>query len=151
MLHNRNMPRMFKFNNIIHPQQLPTPSSPIASNDETANISMPSTPTSHLSQSPGAESPSSSSASSMVRGVNNNSSRLNNRRRRTLRNETKRPYHSPNHVSPPHDKPMTKNDIYFALDCEVSRIMLSVYCQLLHTSHSNKTLSFSYTDGWCRS
>lgn len=149
MLHNRNMPRMFKFNNIIHPQQLPTPSSPIASNDETANSSMPSTPTSHLSQSPGAESPSSSSASS--RGVNNNSSRLNNRRRRTLRNETKRPYHSPNHVSPPHDKPMTKNDIYFALDCEVSRIMLSVYCQLLHTSHSNKTLSFSYTDGWCRS
>lgn len=30
-----------------------------------------------------------------------------------------RPYHSPTHVSPPHDKPMTKNDIYFALDCEM--------------------------------
>ena len=25
-----------------------------------------------------------------------------------------------NPTSPPHDKPMTKNDLYFALDCEVS-------------------------------
>ena len=142
------MPRMFKFNNNIHPQQLPTPSSPIASNDETANSSMPSTPTSHLSQSPGAESPSSSSASSMVRGVNNNLSRLNNRRRRTLRNETKRPYHSPNHVSPPHDKPMTKNDIYFALDCEVSRITLSVYCQLLRKLLTHSNNSFFLLHRW---
>ena len=148
MLHNRNMPRMFKFNNNIHPQQLPTPSSPIASNDETANSSMPSTPTSHLSQSPGAESPSSSSASSMVRGVNNNLSRLNNRRRRTLRNETKRPYHSPNHVSPPHDKPMTKNDIYFALDCEVSRIMLSAHCQLLRILLTHSNNSFFLLHRW---
>ena len=42
------------------------------------------------------------------------------RRRQAPRNIEQRPYHSPNHISPPHDKPMTKNDMYFALDCEVS-------------------------------
>lgn len=30
-------------------------------------------------------------------------------------------------VSPPHDRPMTKNDLYFALDCEVSYV-LNVTC-----------------------
>ena len=47
------------------------------------------------------------------------------RRRGTPRNIEKRPYHSPTHVSPPHDAPMTKNDIYFALDCEVSESILT--------------------------
>ena len=45
------------------------------------------------------------------------------RRRQAPRNIEQRPYHSPNHISPPHDKPMTKNDMYFALDCEVSRTL----------------------------
>lgn len=42
------------------------------------------------------------------------------RRKCALRNIEKRPYHLPTHISPPHDAPMTKNDLYFALDCEVS-------------------------------
>ena len=37
-----------------------------------------------------------------------------NRRRRRGAKSYKTP------ASPPHDRPMTKNDLYFALDCEVS-------------------------------
>jgi len=67
-------------------------------------------------------SPSSSTASRDSQG-SGRTGKLGSRRRRsrgtTSKNIEKRPYHSPTHVSPPHDKPMTKNDMYFALDCEV--------------------------------
>ena len=69
--------------------------------------------------------------------------KLGGRRRRsraTSRNIEKRPYHSPSHVSPPHDKPMTKNDMYFALDCEVRRLV----CQNMSKMRSVPlTLPFS--------
>ena len=116
------------------------PSSPVAcveSSGGSSDETMPSTPSSHHS-SPGAHrsSPggidssggddlSPRSTGGVGGGGFNNSRWINNRYRRrgrgaTPRNQEKRPYHSPNHISPPHDKPMTKNDIYFALDCEVS-------------------------------
>ena len=67
-------------------------------------------------------SPSSSTASRDSQG-SGRTGKLGSRRRRsrgtTSKTIEKRPYHSPTHVSPPHDKPMTKNDMYFALDCEV--------------------------------
>ena len=126
---------LFKF----HQVQNNAPSTPVESNsgsaDDNTTNSMASTPSSHQS-SPGGEScdlgggPSSSPSSSSRGGTTNNNnnnagnSRLRRRLRRsrgvTPRNQEKRPYHSPNHISPPHDRPMTKNDIYFALDCEVS-------------------------------
>lgn len=124
---------LFKF----HQVQNNAPSTPVESNsggsaDDNTTNSMASTPSSHQS-SPGGEScdpgggPSSSPSSSSRGGTTNNNNVGNARFRRRLRrrgvtprNQEKRPYHSPNHISPPHDKPMTKNDIYFALDCEVS-------------------------------
>lgn len=124
---------LFKF----HQVQNNAPSTPVESNsgsaDDNTTNSMASTPSSHQS-SPGGEScdpgggPSSSPSSSSRGGTTNNNNNVGNARFRrrlrrrgvTPRNQEKRPYHSPNHISPPHDKPMTKNDIYFALDCEVS-------------------------------
>ena len=112
---------LFKF----HQVQNNAPSTPVESNsgsaDDNTTNSMASTPSSHQS-SPGGESCDpgggpSSSPSSSSRGFRR---RLRRSRGVTPRNQEKRPYHSPNHISPPHDKPMTKNDIYFALDCEVS-------------------------------
>mmetsp|Transcript_19666 Transcript_19666/g.46172 ORF Transcript_19666/g.46172 Transcript_19666/m.46172 type:complete len:374 (+) Transcript_19666:189-1310(+) len=64
-------------------------------------------------------SPSTASRDSQGSG---RTGKLGSRRRRSRapsKNIEKRPYHSPSHVSPPHDKPMTKNDMYFALDCEM--------------------------------
>lgn len=87
------------------------PSTPIEHDGSgDGSSTMPPTPTSQLS------SPT-DSYESAPRGNN----RWHNRPRRkgAPRNMEKRPYHSPTHVSPPHDAPMTKNDIYFALDCEV--------------------------------
>ncbi len=89
------------------------PSTPVeqdASVDDASN-SMPSTPASIQS-----------SPESYFSRASNFGSHWHSRRRRrgTLKNVEKRPYHSPTHVSPPHDAPMTKNDMYFALDCEVS-------------------------------
>lgn len=114
------------------------PDSPIGcmveSSGGSSDDTMPSTPSSHHS-SPGAHRSSPggidsggddlSPRSTSGGGGFNNSRWNNNRYRRrgrgaTPRNQEKRPYHSPNHISPPHDRPMTKNDIYFALDCEVS-------------------------------
>ena len=94
------------------------PSTPVeqdASADD-ASSSLPSTPASVQS------SPESYDSRASKGG-----SHWHNRRRRrgTPRNIEKRPYHSPTHVSPPHDAPMTKNDIYFALDCEVSESSLT--------------------------
>jgi len=113
------------------------PDSPIGcmveSSGGSSDDTMPSTPSSHHS-SPGAHRSSPGgidsggddlSPRSTGGGGGFNNRWINNRYRRrgrgaTPRNQEKRPYHSPNHISPPHDRPMTKNDIYFALDCEVS-------------------------------
>ena len=94
------------------------PTTPVEQhNDGVDSKGTPATPSSIPSPSSVASSPGSHES-----GLKGNG-RWNNRRRRTrgsLRNTEKRPYHSPTHVSPPHDAPMTKNDIYFGLDCEVS-------------------------------
>ena len=89
------------------------PSTPVeqdASVDD-ASRSIPSTPASTQS--------SPESCYSRASGFGNHW-QSRRRRRGPARNVEKRPYHSPTHVSPPHDAPMTKNDMYFALDCEVS-------------------------------
>lgn len=86
---------------------------------------MPSTPVEHDGSADAASNiitPTSISSSpgSFESGAKGSSRWQNRRRRRGApRNTEKRPYHSPTHVSPPHDKPMTKNDMYFALDCEM--------------------------------
>jgi len=103
---------MSMFNKFYQVQNMA--SSPVeqyASADDSSNNGsiMPSTPTSHQS--------SPESCDSAAKG---NGHWQNRRRRRgTPRNTEKRPYHSPTHISPPHDKPMTKSDMYFALDCEM--------------------------------
>jgi len=126
------------------------PDSPIGcmveSSGGSSDDTMPSTPSSHHS-SPGAHRSSPGgidsggddlSPRSTGGGGGFNNSRWNNNRYRrsrgrgaTPRNQEKRPYHSPNHISPPHDRPMTKNDIYFALDCEVSYQTVAVVEVLL--------------------
>ena len=109
------------------------PDSPIGcmveSSGGSSDDTMPSTPSSHHSspgahRSPGIDSGGDdlSPRSTGGGGGFNNGNRYRRRGRgATPRNQEKRPYHSPNHISPPHDRPMTKNDIYFALDCEVSQ------------------------------
>jgi len=87
------------------------------SSDDASSSTAPLTP-----QSPSAES----REDQPQRGAtwnkyNQNRRRMRNNKPRNFgpRNTEMRPYHSPTHVSPPHDRPMTKNDIYFALDCEM--------------------------------
>ncbi len=69
------------------------------------------------------------------------------------RNTEMRPYHLPTHVSPPHDRPMTKNDIYFALDCEVRHISCNCLVTIFQpissvmTSHPLIPILLSI-DGW---
>jgi hypothetical protein len=90
------------------------------SSDDASSSTAPLTP-----QSPSAES----REDQPQRGATWNKYNQNRRRMRNKprnfgpRNTEMRPYHSPTHVSPPHDRPMTKNDIYFALDCEVRHIV----------------------------
>lgn len=109
---------MFKFQVSNMPS---TPVEKYSSSDDSTKMS--TTPGSlQLSMSPGS---CGSNASSKGNNTANNHRWHNRRRQRSApRNQEKRPYHLPSHVSPPHDKPMTKNDIYFALDCEVSETML---------------------------
>ena len=102
----------------------------VESSGGSSDDTMPSTPSSHHSspgahRSPGIDSGGDdlSPRSTGGGGGFNNGNRYRRRGRgATPRNQEKRPYHSPNHISPPHDRPMTKNDIYFALDCEVSNL-----------------------------
>jgi hypothetical protein len=100
----------------IHVQNVPTtPVEQDGSADDASN-SLPSTPAS-IQSSP--------ESYDMCASKGGNHWHTRRRRRGTPRNIEKRPYHSPTHVSPPHDAPMTKNDIYFALDCEVSNPILT--------------------------
>lgn len=101
--HDANIMRMFQFQ--LHPL---TPVEDYTCADDTYTV--PSSPSSSQSSPESCDVPS--------RG--GNLWRNGRRHRYAPRNIEQRPYHSPNHVSPPHDKPMTKNDMYFALDCEVS-------------------------------
>ena len=109
--------RMFRFQ--LHPL---TPVEDYTCADDTYTV--PSSPSSSQS------SPESCDFPSRGRWQNGR------RHRHATRNIEQRPYHSPNHISPPHDKPMTKNDMYFALDCEVSyqlrrRLRLAKECLVL--------------------
>lgn len=155
---------------VIDPEMPTTPAEknvlkqPNAGSDELSLVTAPLTPQSPPSveslpsaeSSPAAESsPSVESredqpqrGSSWNRGYNQNRRRYNNNRPKPRkfgpRNTEMRPYHSPNHVSPPHDRPMTKNDIYFALDCEVRlffRLLCSPYASRIY--HLNLTFIFA--------
>ncbi|KAL7492810.1 hypothetical protein ACHAWT_001817 [Skeletonema menzelii] len=86
------------------------------SSDDASSSAAPVTP-----QSPSAESREDQpQRGNAWNRYNQNRRRVRNKPRHFgPRNTEMRPYHSPTHVSPPHDKPMTKNDIYFALDCEM--------------------------------
>lgn len=78
-------------------------------------------PTYHWSPSSDDSSatPSSPSSESWDHASRGGSTRANRRRRKGSKKDKK----TQNSTSPPHDKPMTKNDIYFALDCEVSLLL----------------------------
>lgn len=96
------------------------------SSDDASSTTAPVTP-----QSPSAESREDQpQTGNGWNRYNQNRRRMRNKSRNFgPRNTEMRPYHSPTHVSPPHDRPMTKNDIYFALDCEVRHIVrLSRHC-----------------------
>jgi len=147
---------------VLDPEMPTTPAEknvlkqPNAGSDELSLFTAPLTPQSPPSveslpsaeSSPAAESsPSVESredqpqrGSSWNRGYNQNRRRYNNSRPKPRkfgpRNTEMRPYHSPNHVSPPHDRPMTKNDIYFALDCEV-RLFFGLLCSPYHISYQS--------------
>jgi hypothetical protein len=66
------------------------------------------------------------------------------RRKCALRNIEKRPYHLPTHISPPHDAPMTKNDLYFALDCEVSNLTMKINFIMCFTCVLNFLILFQH-------
>jgi hypothetical protein len=91
------------------------------SSDDSSSSTAPLTP-----QSPSAESREDQpQTGSSWNKYHHNRRRFRNKPRNYgPRNTEMRPYHSPTHVSPPHDRPMTKNDIYFALDCEVRPIVM---------------------------
>jgi len=98
------------------------PSTPVERHHHRASSSRSLTPTSPLSPASASSSPGSSCGSSPG-GTTRRRARGGRRHRRGggggARNAEQRPYHAPTHVSPPHDKPMGKNDMYFALDCEM--------------------------------
>lgn len=148
---------------VLDPEMPTTPAEknvlkqPNAGSDELSLVTAPLTPQSPPSESlPSAESSPAADSSQSVesredqpqrrsswnRGHNQNRRRYNNNRPKPRkfgpRNTEMRPYHSPNHVSPPHDRPMTKNDIYFALDCEV-RLFFRLLCSHI-TFCINKSL-----------
>mmetsp|Transcript_18202 Transcript_18202/g.37294 ORF Transcript_18202/g.37294 Transcript_18202/m.37294 type:complete len:350 (-) Transcript_18202:193-1242(-) len=64
-------------------------------------------------------SPSSPASESWDHSSRGGHSTRTRRRRRGGNRGSEKKVHSPISTSPPHDKPMTKNDIYFALDCEM--------------------------------
>ena len=102
------------------------PSTPVERHHHRASSSRSLTPTSPQSSlSPASASSPGSSCGSSPGGTTRRRARGGRRHRRGggggARNAEQRPYHAPTHVSPPHDKPMGKNDMYFALDCEVRR------------------------------
>lgn len=127
--HEANIMRMFQFQ--LHPL------TPVEHYEYVDDNTVPSSPSSSQSSPESCDYPS------------KGGSRWQNGRRRgnAPRNIEQRPYHSPNHVSPPHDKPMTKNDIYFALDCEVSRqfqLAKLVFCCRLSRSHNTAFLQLLF-------
>lgn len=100
------------------------------SSDDSSSNTAPLTP-----PSPSAESREDQpQRGSLWNKYNHNRRRFRNKPRNYgPRNTEMRPYHSPTHVSPPHDRPMTKNDIYFALDCEVRTIVYFFSQQCIFT------------------
>lgn len=70
--------------------------------------------------------PSSPSSASDRSWEHNTSPKNKNRRRRRQGSKVCK-----NVASPPHDRPMTKNDLYFALDCEVSILPFATSNQLI--------------------
>lgn len=104
----------------------------VRSHSSSDDSSTPSSPTSELSSEQSWENTQLTTKSTNTA-----------RRRRSRGNKGGQNRAMANYVSPPHDRPMTKNDLYFALDCEVSitssddaDLIFIIISKYTHHSHS---------------